>query len=406
MELQRSQAERQEHRAELRDRDLTIAESERRIKALEKAVESQLDKVDDLEEELRRANTEIFDLEGKLSGMEDVLAESSAIETTKLEKEKHFDAKRQERMERRLAERERELEERERKLREERDSIIRSDNPEREIEQLEQDNRMLLKALNREKAEAADKLMKQVDEVKKLQKELKLAKMRSYSTVGKGNPDEGVGKLIQDNEDLQRRLDEEVQRTSAALKQKDELIASLKQQMNQSNGYNGGSSSRRNEDLIAEIELLKSDLMVTKSKLEGAQRRNQLLEDDIDHWKSVNCNLEDELAEAKSQMVSWRVKYEDAAASSHNDSNSYMSSPVTSGLPYSSSSRNEHPSASSVALGRRDDDEDQKSTISEPAASIANLWSKLTTPGAKRKMLSTNLDSSSVNEVITRTTFH
>lgn len=402
LELQRSQTERRELRAELRERDLIIDESDRKIKALEKAVESQLDKVDDLEEELRRANEEIFDLEEKLGDMGQVLASSSAVETNALQKEKDFGDKRQERMERRLVEREKELEAREKKLREDREALAKQTQPQREIDQLEQDNRMLLKALNRERAEAADKVKEKDEELKKLRQELKLAKMKSYSQISNGTTNENISKLLQDNVNLQQCLDEEKEKAAAALKEKDDRIASLESELKmfsasgESNGVGGTDAATR------ELEILKADLIVMRSKLEGAQRRNQLLEDDIDHWKSVNCNLEDELAEWKAQVANWRAKHEDVVQPE--DDGSYVSEPNI--LPYRNpmSVSGSH-SVAHMALGIKEEEDDNYTTASEPASSIANLWSKLTTPTSKRKTLN-NMNVESVNEILARSTFH
>jgi chromosome segregation ATPase len=402
LELQRCQSERRDLRTQLREREILVDESDRRIKALEKAVESQLDKVDELEEELRRANEEIFDLEGKLGGMEQVLAESSAIETTALQKEKDFREKREERMERRLEERERELEERERKLREELNAAVLNGDSQRNFDQLEQDNRMLLKTLNRERAEAMDKLNEKDEEVKRLEKELKVAKMRSYSRIGDASSSESLAKLLEDNAELQRRFDEETDQLNSALKLKDDRIASLEEQLKHirfSGNLNGADGDRA---LLTEIESLKADLLVMRSKWESAQRRNQLLEEDVDHWKSVNCSLEDELADWKSQVANWRAKYEDMIdAEGGNDMHTHVSEP-TNMLPFM---MKRDQSAAQLALGRRDDEEDNNTTVSEPASSIANLWSKLTTPTSKRNVLTT-MNSESVREVIARTTFH
>ena len=163
----------EELRAELRERDLMIKESDNRIEALEKAVESQLDKVDDLEDELRRANEKVFTLEDKLQHMEAVLAESEAnVEGNGAAREKDFEAKRHERLERRLEEKEKELEARERKLRREQAKGGGGGGSSKEVEQLEQDNRMLLKALNREKDEAANLASAKDSEIERLKNKI------------------------------------------------------------------------------------------------------------------------------------------------------------------------------------------------------------------------------------------
>lgn len=401
LELQRSQTERRELRAELRERDLMIDESDQQVQALEKAVESQMDKIEELVEELRRANADIFDLEQKLEDMERVLAESSAIETTNMEKEKDFGEKRSERMVRRLEEREKAVEERELKVRQDLEALRTKAKPDREIEQLEEDNRVLLKTMSKQRAEAAEILEKKEDNIKQLQKELKLAQMKSYSKL-EGTGDERLAKLLEENVELQRRLDHEMDKASASLKEKDKLISSL--QGNSTLGQNGSSSKLLGNSNDSE-ESLTADLLVLQSKLDGSTRRNQQLEDDIDHWKSINCGLEDELTNLKSQVAHWRSKYEEVEeAASVTSGHSGLSRPFS--RQNSLNPRGET-SVASMALGRRDDDDDDDdrshmSAISEPATKIANLWSKLTTPQRAQK----TLDSQSVNEVLARTTFH
>jgi chromosome segregation ATPase len=401
LELQRSQTQRRELRAELKERDLTIDESDRKIRALEKAVESQLDTVDDLEEELRRVNTDLFDMEEKLGDMERLLAESSAIETTVLQKEKDLGDKRSERMARRLEERESALEKRERTLRQDLEALRNNQQPEREIERLEQDNRMLLNALNMEREESAGKVLAALEEVKRLENELKSARVKSYSTIG-GSSDEKLAKLLTENGELQRRLGQEMEEASLAIQQKDKVLALLQEQ----NCEHVGSSNGGGTGLTAEMEALKADLLVLQSKLEGSLRRNQLLEDDIDHWKSVNCRLEDDLTELKSQVGHWRSKCQELEG----DVSSVASGPAFGGgLPYSTSTGSLHraaPSLASKALGVReddgDDDVDHMSTISEPTNKIANFWSILRSPQARKQ----TLDSDLVEEVVARTTFH
>lgn len=386
LELQRIQTERRELRSELRERDMIIDESDRKIQALEKAVESQLDKVDDLEEELRRANDELFYMEEKLSQMENLLANSSAAETAALGKEQALDDRRQERMERRLVERERALEARENKLREERDAIVKQGLPQRKIEQLEQDNRMLLKALNLEKAEAAEKLKQKDDDVKKLQNILKMSQTRN----GSSDDDSAISKLMKENMELKQRLAAAEEKANATAR------SSKGDGVNGASTVNGNGGAHGDGELARQLEATKAEADVMKSKFEAAQRRNQLLEEDIDHWKSVNCNLEDELVDWKSQAANWRAKYEDVVDPGQLEGDD---DPEPNILPYSMQR-----DTARTGRGTRGDD-DHVSVTSEPGNSIANLWSKLTTPSAKKATLD-GMNSESVREVLARSTFH
>eukprot|EP00934_Nitzschia_sp_Nitz4_P005278 Nitzschia sp. Nitz4//scaffold14_size191712//36133//38490//NITZ4_001703-RA/size191712-processed-gene-0.260-mRNA-1//1//CDS//3329536867//5268//frame0 len=379
LELQRSQTERRELRAELKEREALLDLSDRKIEALEKAVESQLDKVDDLEEELRRANEEVFYMEEKLAQAELDLVDSSAAEVQGREKELALGDELRERTERRLVERERALEAREKKLREERDAMLLSSQPQRDVDRLEQDNRMLLKALNREKEEAAEKqqhMQKTIDELK------------NTLVMSKNGSDGGLAELLQEKLALQEELDavrEEAREKATAVENNSGSPRA---------GMNGGSY-----DESRELEAVKAELEVLKSKNEASQRRNQLLEEDIDHWKSVNCNLEDELVEWKSQANNWRAKYENVADAEHLDDSQDLASGM---LPY------HVPRGDSQSVKDHRDMEETASVASEPANSIASLWSKLTTPSSRRPSMSSQqgMDPEAVRAVLARSTFH
>jgi hypothetical protein len=402
LELQRSQTERRELRAELRERDLIIDESDRKIEALEKAVESQLDKVDDLEDELRRANEEIFSLEEKLSHMEKVLADSAGVEVNGNMREKELDEKRQERLERRLEDREKDLEERERKLREARNEVHDQSQPQREVGQLEQDNRMLLKALNREKTEAADMTKEKDSEIGRLNKDLKEARMRSYSQISSSDSGENaIAKLMKENDELQEKYRMEHAKVSSQVQKKDDAIAFLEMEMKRLKSEIESRDMGDFDGLKRNLEASRAESQAMKSKCEGAQRRNLILEDDIDHWKSVNCNLEDELAEWKSQAANWRSKYEHVVSVDIDDEEGHVEPNI---LPFALSRGSSRPvTAAELAFSKREDSDEERD--GQAQNTISNLWSKLTTPTSKRPTTN-QLQLGSLQDVLTRSTFH
>ena len=371
LELQRSQTDGRELRAELRERDLMIKESDNRIEALEKAVESQLDKVDDLEDELRRANEEVFTLEDKLQHMEAVLAESEAnVEGNGAAREKDFEAKRHERLERRLEEKEKELEARERKLRREQAKGGGGGGSSKEVEQLEQDNRMLLKALNREKDEAANLASAKDSEIERLKN--KIERMHGG---------EGYSESAADNEKRIEQLEMDKVKVTSALKKKDDDLAHMEKEIRKLKDALNSQGGGDDYELKRDLETFKSEAAVLKSRYEGAQRQNRMLEDDIEHWKSVNFTLEDELAEWKARAARYREKAEGSRGG-----------------------RSAGRSAAQMAMSRSNDSDDEEQKDGQNA--ISNLWSglsALTTGTSRRPTMSS---SSDMDDIISRATFH
>jgi hypothetical protein len=300
LELQKCQTERGELKSEVREQDELRRKKECKIAVLEKAVESQLDKVDELEEELRRAHDEILSLESRISQLEDKEGIVS------IDQDGRVLPQQQGRLERRLEQKEKDLESREQQLKADRKQILYGTSPSQEMEKL------------RREKEAANHLMKT----------------------------------------------------------KDEEIESLKRLLK--GRESGNMSELRNNLDTAKVE---TDLM--KSKLEGAQRRNQILEEDIDHWKSVNCNLEDELAEMKAQAAMWKAKYEAESAAFSSGGNGS----VRGGL-----------SAADISMMRKDDNGDDDNLNGSQSA-IGNFWSKLTQSASN---LSINASSHSVHSIQSR----
>ncbi|KAL3921669.1 MAG: hypothetical protein SGILL_002626 [Bacillariaceae sp.] len=77
-ELQKIEIERGELRMAIHNRDQTVKQKDCQIAALEKAVESQLDKVDDLEEEVQRAYAEIDHLEMRVADLSEIQDQPSS----------------------------------------------------------------------------------------------------------------------------------------------------------------------------------------------------------------------------------------------------------------------------------------------------------------------------------------
>ena len=356
LELQRSQTEGREIRAELREKDLMIKESDIKIEALEKAVESQLDKVDDLEDELRKANEEIFTLEDRLNHMQAVLDENELngeANGVGVSKEKDFEARRQERLERRLEEKEKELEERERKLRK---GLINGTGKDKEVEQLELDNRMLLKALDREKNEANALAMAKDEEIERLK-----------SKIGKINAGDEYSESA-DNERLIEQLETEKANATSALKKKDDALAKMEYELRKLKLHLSITGGGNDSEIQRDLEAAKAEAEVLKSRFEGAQRQNRLLEDDIEHWKSVNCDLEDELTEWKGRAAKYREKAEG----------------------------NRLGQSSSRLLNGVDEEQPLDSQ-----RSISTLWSAMTRPQKRPSR-----ESSDKDDFISRSTFH
>eukprot|EP00526_Cylindrotheca_closterium_P006495 CAMPEP_0113627486 /NCGR_PEP_ID=MMETSP0017_2-20120614/14236_1 /TAXON_ID=2856 /ORGANISM="Cylindrotheca closterium" /LENGTH=587 /DNA_ID=CAMNT_0000537745 /DNA_START=27 /DNA_END=1790 /DNA_ORIENTATION=+ /assembly_acc=CAM_ASM_000147 len=380
LELQRSQTVVRELRSNLRDKDLSVKEETGKTEALEKAVESQLDKVEDLEEELKRANDEIFTLEDKLQQMEVSMAELEGSNPDlnhnngTHEKESDFEAKRRERQERRLEQKEKELEQRERQLQRlqdvtaSRNSFGGGSSSSGTNKQLEQDNRMLLKALNREKQNSSAKIKVKDDEIHRLNE--KIARFLEQQG-GDYNAE-----TVRENELLAQQLDEEKQSHADTVQIKDEKIAKLEVELRQFKL----TGSRHNP---RDAETYKNEALDLRRQLEAAQQRNQLLEDEIDNWKNKNIGLEDELTELKARINKYRAQ---AASDSINNNNN-------------NSSGNSRLNSSDHHL--HDDNSDDGESSSKRG--IGNLWGRVATAVKNRDMIS---GSNHNDDVVNRSTFH
>jgi len=382
LELQRSQTVVRELRAEVREKDLTVKQATEKMETLEQGIETQLGKVEDLEDELRRANDEIFTLEEKLQHMELQLAESEAGDGHVNDAEPDFEAKRRERQERRLKEKEKELEKRERKLQEKQNATSSGTSfgvsSTANNKQLEQDNRMLLKALNREKDNSVAKLKAKEEKIKRLNE--KIGKFLG----GKGgnfNAD-----ILEENRILAEQLDEEKESHADTITIKDEKIAKLKTQLRQLQLNSSREKPR-------EQEAYKTEAIDLRKQLEIAQQRNSLLEDEIDNWKAKNMGMDHELTQLKEKINKYRSKA--------NNTDSFMARLNSSFSSLDSGRKEDNGRILDEAMSDDEDDRGDK-------GGIGNLWNRVTKMSTLDVLSSPNRLSGSRNaeDSIFRKTFH
>lgn len=355
LELQKSQTERRELRAEIQEQDEIIREKDRIIAVIEKAVESQLDKLDELEEEARRADKVIFTLEQRLERWEGAQIGASLGEGG-------MDSDRRIRLEKR----QKDLDSREREMEEEKQKSKGRLPHQHELDRLEKDNKKLLKALTSEKEDSICLLRAKDEEINDLRK--KIVSIGTRSASGECERKTGtVGILQQEIERLNKQLD----------------------------GRNPDGSPGTN----LELEAAKAEASVLKSKLDGAQRRNQILEDDIDHWKSVNCNLEDDLADWKSQASTWKLRYESSSSNGI-----LLSSPVAGRI---GEIRNRPMSAAHISMMRKDNEDgvSRKDEVDSSHSAMSSLWSKLTKSSSIRSLNASTHSAQSREETASKVIF-
>ena len=129
----------------------------------------------------------------------------------------------------------------------------------------------------------------------------------------------------------------------------------------------------------------------SKSKRSGdAEQRIAHLEDEVDHWKSQNIVLEDEIAMWKAEADEWKAKAGARTDYQSDDDISIGSMTSNKYAPEDPLQASQH-SISSVAskdlffvsdkVARDTSGDDADETASQRAArSVASLWSTLTTP--------------------------
>jgi FtsZ-binding cell division protein ZapB len=256
---------------------------------------------------------------------------------------------------------------------------------------------MLLKAMNREKVAAAE-IEKEKDlEIEELRKQLKNAKRGAMAAL---SGDEATASLMKENDELQEQLRTEQTKSSSILHKKDDTIAFMEMELNRLKNKvvskDLGDPSRVKRDLDAS----KAEAQVMKSRYDGAQRRNRILEDDIHHWKSVNIDLEEELADWKSQVTNWKSKYEKVVDVDYSEKSDEHANFDDNVLPFKMTRAPRSAAVISMNSGYNSDEEQE----GETGNAISNLWSKLTTPTSRKPLLGDS--NQSLKDKMIRSTFH
>lgn len=307
LELQKCITERGEIRLKVLDQDQEMKKKDHKIEVLEKAIECQLDKVDELEEELRKVYEDMFTLESRITEMNTPKGVQPVQDELNLSNS-------QRRLDELKSKKEEDLESRSHHLEKESERFLRA-TPHEDINQLLQENKLLWRALQQQNDESSSIIQ--------------LKELHALPDPTFGNKEEVVDQMPQEMNRLRQQPFDQV-----------------------------------------EFEAAKEEVRTMQTKWDGAQRRNLILEEDIDHWKSVNCTLEEELDETKAQAAMWKAKYLAAACAA---------GPLTSIGRGSSETR----SAADTIMARKDEDND-KTRLDGSQSSIASFWSKLTKPNSSR----------------------
>ncbi|KAG7360128.1 hypothetical protein IV203_035227 [Nitzschia inconspicua] len=318
LELKRSITERGEMRLQIQDQDLIIKEKDHKIEVLEKAIESQLDKVDELQEELRKVYDDIFTLESRIASMTRGGDGDKSIDNQNHSDSQHelggLKSTKGSDLERRSL------------YRKEKTAPVMNKMPHQDIKKLLQENEILPKVLHSERDENGTTIYENKDEVPPT----------TSDTSHDG---------LQSDE------------VEAVSKMQRELYLLRQQMRNRSDGF----------------EAAKEEGRMMRTKWEEARRRNLILEEDIHHWKSTNCALEEELDEMKAEAAMWKAKYLTAACGA--GSSSSIGRGSTKGMR----------SAADISMMRLGED-NEKDSLDGSQSSLASFWSKLTKSNSVRSM--------------------
>ena len=377
LDFQKLEKKNRELQDEIKVVDDHLREKDRRIANLEKAVESQLDKVDELESELKNANDEIFNLEDKIKELELQLASLDEKDTEKAgEIKSQLDNKREQSLERRH----RELDERAKRLSEEKEKLEELRNNQRIISDdgANKDKKLLVE-LKAEQAKAAERLKEKDSKIEELQGKVdSLLVGPEKSSNNRDSQHDSI--VMKENEKLQDMLKLEQSKAASTIKKKDDTIAYMKMEMEKLKKELSERDLGNIGVLKKNIESLSSEAEAVKSQLEGAQRRNMLLEEEIDHWKSLNCNLEDDLDSWKSEAGEWKAKYQQIANEMDFDGNDGVNRP-SSGRNLGTVNSFDNPAAAKYMIRGSHQGEDLRLVNSERGArSISNIWNALVSP--------------------------
>jgi hypothetical protein len=287
-----------ELRADLDGADAALEEKDRKIASLTQAVESQIEKIDDLEFKLDRGEDDIKNLEDELIAMEDelLLYRSAAAKDDDDDPTKNHLKTVRDDMERKLKEeREQRLEEKQKKL----DEKLREFEEERE-RHLEKEKRRVL--------EEAERQLK--DKSKQKEREEERQKMDDKIN-------QRLKELEDDNSALQARLKSEQLDSSVKLKKKEEALASLQMDMAKIKVdlANRDSDPDSINTLKEEVANLKAEAEYIALDLEDAQKHNAMLQEEIEDLQSVQAVLRTEMqkllseaTDSKRQVAEWKRK--------------------------------------------------------------------------------------------------
>ena len=364
LDFQKLEKKNRELQDEIKVVDDHVKEKDRKIANLEKAVESQLDKVDDLESDLKNANEEIYKLEDKIKELELRLGSLDESDDTKAaEMKKQLDEKREES----IAKRHRELDEKAKKLAEEKEKLDEL----RKNQSLINDNRSsddkkLLEELKMEQSKAAKRLKEKDAKIEELQGKV------DDALHGGEKSSVGGDSLHDENEKLQEMLKSEQSKAASTIKKKDDTIAYMKMEMAKLKKALSERDVGSVGNLKKEMESLSSEADAVRSQFEGAQRRNMLLEEEIDHWKSLNCNLEDDLDSLKSEAAEWKAKYHMIAM--NGDGGDSMHRPM-SARNLGTAGSFDNPAVAKYIMRDPQPSDDRRLVNSERGArTVSNLW--------------------------------
>jgi predicted nucleic acid-binding Zn-ribbon protein len=231
--------------------------------------------------------------------------------------------------------------------------------------------------------------------IRELQNQLVAAKKKAHE-LGSGDYMTRlkleVKKLKEGYNGLRERLKQEERNHSTVLQEKDETIDSMQAKISKLQ-LALDRFERRQKNLGANSD------NITESAL---QRHIEDLENEIDHWKTTNADLENELNVVKTEASEWKAKAENTTASDDDDdcslgsvhsnvsnmkdkfggSSHSLGSLTPDDLFFvsdSASVRNQRSSMSMIALPPGPPGEEEPSTPSQRALrSVSNLWSKIT----------------------------
>jgi hypothetical protein len=267
LEFQKAQHQRRGLRAELVESEAIVQDKDRKITALEKAVESQIDRVEELEEQLKKANDEIYHWQDKILHLEAQnlhMDEGSRSNHRAEEKNIQLDEQRHARLEKRRKELDEQLQE----IQQERSHLegLRHDN---DSQRSGDGHLQQVESLKQIQAETAIKLSQQDEVIQELQRKLEVAWQLNMDGMESSGNTTGT-----DKQASEEKLLEEKRQLSATLERKDETIAYMQVELNRLKRELAASGSGDFASQEREVDARKAEAQVTKSNYQGDQEHN------------------------------------------------------------------------------------------------------------------------------------